>query len=82
MKYLCLVYLDEKKLETVADHECKACVDALQQSGHHIRGSPAIGSYGNNRAHSQWQNGGHRRSLCRDQGATRRVLPHRRQGPE
>jgi hypothetical protein len=36
MKYLCLVYLDEKKLETVADHECKACVDALQQSGHHI----------------------------------------------
>ena len=36
MKYLCLVYLDEKKLETVADHECTACVDALRQSGHHL----------------------------------------------
>ena len=36
MKYLCLVYLDEKKLDTVADHECNACVDALKQSGYHI----------------------------------------------
>jgi hypothetical protein len=36
MKYLCLVYLDEKKLDTVADHECEACGDALRQSGHHI----------------------------------------------
>ena len=33
MKYLCLVYLEEKKLDTVADSECKACGDA---SGHHI----------------------------------------------
>src|SRR4249920_1091517 len=36
MKYLCLVYLDEEKLDTIADHECKACEDALKQSGHHI----------------------------------------------
>jgi len=36
MKYLCLVYLDENKLDTVADHECKACADALKQSGYHI----------------------------------------------
>ena len=36
MKYLCLVYLDENKLDTVADHECKACGDALKQSGYHI----------------------------------------------
>ena len=36
MKYLCLVYLDEKELDTVADHECQACGDALKQSGHHI----------------------------------------------
>jgi hypothetical protein len=36
MKYLCLVYLDEKKLDTVADHECQACGDALKQSGHHV----------------------------------------------
>ena len=36
MTYLCLVYLDETKSDTVADHECKACVDALKHSGHHI----------------------------------------------
>src|SRR4030095_3731522 len=36
MKYLCLVYLDEKNLHSVADSECKACGDALRQSGHHI----------------------------------------------
>ena len=36
MKYLCLVYLDEKKLDTVADHECQACGEALKQSGHHV----------------------------------------------
>ena len=36
MKYLCLVYLDEKALDTVADSECKARGDALRRSGHHI----------------------------------------------
>jgi len=36
MKYLCLVYLDEKKLDSIAESECKACVDALRKSGHHI----------------------------------------------
>jgi hypothetical protein len=36
MKYLCLVYLDERKLDSVADTECKACGDALRESGHHI----------------------------------------------
>ena len=36
MKYLCLVYLDEKKLDTVQDSECKACGDALRRAGHHI----------------------------------------------
>ncbi|MEP6943287.1 MAG: YciI family protein [Betaproteobacteria bacterium] len=36
MKYLCLVYLDEKNLHSVADSECKACGDALRESGHHI----------------------------------------------
>ncbi len=36
MKYLCLVYLDEKKLGDVPDSECKACGDALRKSGHHI----------------------------------------------
>src|SRR5215218_4106539 len=36
MKYLCLVYLDEKKSDTVADSECRACSDELRRSGHHI----------------------------------------------
>ena len=36
MKYLCLVYLDEKKLNSVPDSECKACGDTLRTSGHHI----------------------------------------------
>ena len=33
MKYLCLVYLDERRLPEVPDAECKACGDALRQSG-------------------------------------------------
>ena len=36
MKYLCLVYLDEKKLDLVPDRECKACGEGLRTSGHHI----------------------------------------------
>ena len=36
MKYLCLVYLDENRLGEVRDGECKACVDGLLESGHHI----------------------------------------------
>jgi len=34
MKYLCLVYLDEKKLEEVRDSECKAYGDELRKTGH------------------------------------------------
>ena len=36
MKYLCLVYLDEKRLDEVPDRECKANGEALQASGHYI----------------------------------------------
>jgi hypothetical protein len=36
MKYLCLVYLDEKKLDLVPDRECKACGEGLRTSGHYI----------------------------------------------
>ena len=36
MKYLCLVYLDEKKLDEVPDRECKAWSETLQASGRHI----------------------------------------------
>lgn len=34
MKYLCLVYSEEKKLDTVPDHECLAYDAALRENGH------------------------------------------------
>jgi len=33
MKYLCLVYLDEKRLGEVDDAECATCADGLRSSG-------------------------------------------------
>src|SRR5262245_36522667 len=33
MKYLCLVYLEEKKLHAIDDRECKACGDGFRRSG-------------------------------------------------
>lgn len=36
VKYLLLVYSEEKKLETVADSECLANSENLKQAGHHI----------------------------------------------
>ena len=33
MKYLCLVYLNEKKLSAVPDRECQACGDSLREKG-------------------------------------------------
>jgi len=36
MKYLCLVYLDEKKPDEVPDSECKAYGDGLRKTRHHI----------------------------------------------
>ena len=36
MKYLCLVYLEESKLDAVPDSECKACGEALRKNEQHI----------------------------------------------
>jgi hypothetical protein len=36
MKYLCLVYLDENRLDEVADSECTACGEDLRESGHWV----------------------------------------------
>ena len=33
MKYLCLVYLDEKKLRAVPDRECRTCGEGFRDSG-------------------------------------------------
>lgn len=36
MKYLCLVYLEEKRLEEVPDHHCVAFDESVRESGHCI----------------------------------------------
>jgi len=36
VKYLCLVYGDEKAMRTVDDHECIANGEALRQAGHYV----------------------------------------------
>jgi len=36
MKYLCLVYLDEKRLDELADEDCVAYDTAIRKSGHCI----------------------------------------------
>jgi hypothetical protein len=36
MKYLCLVYLDETKLDAVPDSDCMAFGESLRTSGHSI----------------------------------------------
>ena len=38
MKYLCLVYMDERRLEEIDDNECMDCGEALRASGHMIGG--------------------------------------------
>lgn len=51
MKYLCLIFIDEKKYDAMPQSEQDACVkkhlaynDALRKSGHRDRhGAPAIG---------------------------------------
>jgi hypothetical protein len=36
MKYLCLVYLDERRLAELPDEECVACDTKVRESGHRI----------------------------------------------
>jgi hypothetical protein len=36
MKYLCLVYLEEKRLEEVSDHHCVTFDQSIRDSGHCI----------------------------------------------
>jgi hypothetical protein len=36
VKYLCLVYLDERKLDEIPDSDCMAFSDALRESGHSV----------------------------------------------
>jgi hypothetical protein len=36
MKYVCLVYMDERTIDSVPDRECKAFGDKLRESGRYI----------------------------------------------
>jgi hypothetical protein len=36
MKYLCLVYMEEKTLDAVPDSDCRAFGDGLRKSGHYV----------------------------------------------
>jgi len=38
MKYVCLVYSEEKKLDDVSDDECLANSEILQKKGHYLGG--------------------------------------------
>ena len=38
MKYLCLVYMDEKTLDAVPDSDCMAYSESLRKSGRYITG--------------------------------------------
>lgn len=49
MKYLCLVYYDEKKMQQLSqqewdslNRECMACVEDLTQGGHFLDGAPLL----------------------------------------
>lgn len=49
MKYLCLVYYDEKKMQQMSqqewdslNQECIGCVEDLTQSGHFLDGAPLL----------------------------------------
>lgn len=49
MKYLCLVYYDEKNMQEMSqqkwdnlNQECIECVEALNQSGHFLDGAPLL----------------------------------------
>jgi len=49
MKYLCLVYYDEKEIQRLSqqewdrlNRECMTCVDDLTQGGHFLDGAPLL----------------------------------------
>lgn len=49
MKYLCLVYYDEKKMQQLSqqewdtlNQECMGCVESLTEGGHFLEGAPLL----------------------------------------
>ncbi len=83
MKYLCLVYLDEKRLDELPDEDCVAYDTGIRKSGHCIA-SEALESV-QTATTVRVRNGkvgDHRRAIRRDQGTACRLLHDRGQGFE
>ena len=89
MKYLCLVYVNEMKLEALSGGELQALFDesldydeVLRRGGHYIASDALqpVRTATTVRVQER-QDAHHRRSLRRDQGAVGRVHPHRRHRP-
>ena len=80
MKYLCLVYLDEGRLDELPDEDCVAYDSAIRTSGHCLA-SEALQSVrdGDDRARPQRQDVDHRWALRRDQGTACGLLHDRGQ---
>ena len=90
MKFMFLIYHDEKTLDALPEREMQALVDSaldydeeIRRSGHYIVANALQRA---RTARTIRVRGGkvvdHRRPVRRDQGAARRLLPDRGQGPE
>ena len=71
MKYLCLVYYNEKSMQEKSqeewdalNRECMACVADLTDSGHFLDRAVAFNRNGYNIANARWQTPHYRRPLC------------------
>ena len=90
MKYLCLVYGEEKALDALSKGEMGVLVDqslayddVLRKSGHYlVSAALATRRDREDRAGSEPQDARHRRSVRRDEGTAARLHPDRRQRPE
>ncbi len=83
MKYLCLVYLDEKRLDEVPDEDCVEYDAAIREKGYCLA-SEALQSV-QTATSVRVRNGkrlDHRRPVCRNQGTARGLLHDRGAGPE
>jgi hypothetical protein len=82
MKYMCIAYEEERKLNELSQGEWQALrqetldyVETLRKSGRLILTYPFRVRPVRRRYASRTAPGSHRRPVCRDQGANRRLLP-------
>ena len=90
MKYLCLIYDEEKKLGAMPKAESDAFMgeyfgftEGIKKSGHYLGGNalqPVADRH--DRPRPERQGVDDRRAVRRDHGTARRLLPDRGQGPE